>query len=161
MSGHRLQQDGGIAHRARERACLVERGSIRDDAPARAAPIGRLDADNAGEGSGLADRAAGIGSGRAETKTGGHRRCRPAGRSARNERLYSTLYAAKAEIDGPKQEVSFDEPMANSSLLSLPSSTAPSRQRLAADGGFIGRHEIFAGYASRRWCARPWSRTCP
>src|ERR1700749_2816969 len=29
---------------------------------------------------------------------------------------------------GPKHEVSFDEPIANSSLLSLPSSTAPSRQ---------------------------------
>ncbi len=28
----------------------------------------------------------------------------------------------------PKQEVSFDEPMANSSLLSLPNITAPSRQ---------------------------------
>src|SRR6185312_8357716 len=28
---------------------------------------------------------------------------------------------------GPKQAVSFDEPIANSSLLSLPSSTAPSR----------------------------------
>src|SRR4051794_15982043 len=32
---------------------------------------------------------------------------------------------------GPKQEVSFEEPMANSSLLSLPSITAPSRHRLA------------------------------
>src|SRR4029079_16621317 len=32
---------------------------------------------------------------------------------------------------GPKHEVSFDEPIANSSLLSLPSITAPSRQRLA------------------------------
>src|ERR1700761_1888916 len=30
---------------------------------------------------------------------------------------------------GPKHEVSFDEPIANSSLLSLPSMTAPSRQR--------------------------------
>ena len=29
---------------------------------------------------------------------------------------------------GPKAEVSFDEPMANSSMLSLPSMTAPSRQ---------------------------------
>src|SRR6202021_2745537 len=29
---------------------------------------------------------------------------------------------------GPKHEVSLDEPIANSSLLSLPSSTAPSRQ---------------------------------
>ena len=35
------------------------------------------------------------------------------------------------EITGPKYEVSFDEPMANSSLLVLPSSTAPSRHRLA------------------------------
>src|SRR6266850_139895 len=31
-------------------------------------------------------------------------------------------------ITGPKHEVSFDEPIANSSLLSLPSMTAPSRQ---------------------------------
>ena len=35
------------------------------------------------------------------------------------------------ETTGPKYEVSFDEPMANSSLLVLPSSTAPSRHRLA------------------------------
>src|SRR6185312_6363893 len=32
---------------------------------------------------------------------------------------------------GPKHEVSLDEPIANSSLLSLPSITAPSRQRCA------------------------------
>jgi len=31
----------------------------------------------------------------------------------------------------PKHDVSLDEPMANTSLLSLPSNTAPSRQRLA------------------------------
>src|SRR5688500_10600363 len=34
----------------------------------------------------------------------------------------------QGETTGPKQEVSLDEPMANSSLLSLPSITAPSRQ---------------------------------
>ena len=37
----------------------------------------------------------------------------------------------QGDTTGPKSEVSFDEPMANSSLLSLPSSTAPSRHRLA------------------------------
>src|SRR6185295_12854820 len=37
----------------------------------------------------------------------------------------------QGETTGPKYEDSFDEPMANSSLLSLPSITAPSRQRLA------------------------------
>src|ERR1700724_2981716 len=35
------------------------------------------------------------------------------------------------ETTGPKYELSFDEPMANSSLLSLPSITAPLRHRLA------------------------------
>src|SRR5258705_9271980 len=34
-------------------------------------------------------------------------------------------------ITGPKHEVSFEEPIANSSLLSLPSMTAPSRQSCA------------------------------
>src|SRR5271157_3159415 len=34
----------------------------------------------------------------------------------------------QGEVTGPKCEVSFDEPMANSSLFVLPSSTAPSRQ---------------------------------
>src|SRR5213078_1111659 len=34
----------------------------------------------------------------------------------------------QGEVTGPQQEVSFDEPIANSSLLSLPSITAPSRQ---------------------------------
>src|SRR5262249_2479373 len=37
----------------------------------------------------------------------------------------------QGEMTGPKNEVSFDEPMANSSWLSLPSMTAPSRHRLA------------------------------
>src|SRR5215470_11692327 len=36
----------------------------------------------------------------------------------------------QGDCTGPKQDVSFDEPIANSSLLSLPNITAPSRQRL-------------------------------
>jgi len=35
------------------------------------------------------------------------------------------------EITGPKALVSFDDPIANSSRLSLPSVTAPSRSRFA------------------------------
>ena len=37
----------------------------------------------------------------------------------------------QGEIAGLKKDVSFDEPMANSSQLVLPMSTAPSRHRLA------------------------------
>src|SRR5262249_24829773 len=119
---HRGEQDGAIAHRARERPRLIERGRIGHDAPARAAPIGRLDADDAGEGRRLADGAAGI---------------RPRGAAAEAPEEppgTSGVFAPfrrHGEIVGPNTEVSFDDPMANSSLLSLPSITAPSRQRLA------------------------------
>ena len=34
-------------------------------------------------------------------------------------------------LTGPNEDVSLDEPMANSSMFSLPSITAPSRHRLA------------------------------
>ena len=42
--------------------------------------------------------------------------------------VFAARAAATAMTTGPKREVSFDEPMANSSLLVLPSITAPSRQ---------------------------------
>ena len=48
----------------------------------------------------------------------------------------------QGEITGPKNELSFDEPMANSSLLVLPSITAPSRQSCAVTVELVGRHEI-------------------
>ena len=60
-AGHRPQQDRRVAHGAGDRPGLVERGGEGDDAPARAAAVGRLDADGAGEGGRLADRAAGVG----------------------------------------------------------------------------------------------------
>ncbi|MNC44227.1 hypothetical protein D3C75_931270 [compost metagenome] len=43
----------------------------------------------------------------------------------------SELLAFQGFFTGPKAEVSLAEPMANSSMLSLPSMTAPSRHRLA------------------------------
>ena len=42
---HRAQKDRAVAHGARERPRLIERRRKRDDPPARAAPVGRLDAD--------------------------------------------------------------------------------------------------------------------
>ena len=68
VARHRAQQNRAIAHRARERPGLIERGCKGDDAPARAAAVGRLDPNDAGERCRLADRAAGIGAGRAEHK---------------------------------------------------------------------------------------------
>src|SRR3546814_4512095 len=44
VARHGAQHDGAVAHRARHRPRLVERGGEGDDAPARAAAVGRLDA---------------------------------------------------------------------------------------------------------------------
>ena len=74
VADHALQQHRRIAHGARHRTRLVEAGSERDDTPARAATVGRLDAHNAAERGRLADRAAGIGPGGGEAKPG--RDCR-------------------------------------------------------------------------------------
>ena len=136
------EEDRRIAHRTRERSRLIERGGERDDAPARAAAIGRLDADRAGESRGLPDRAAGVGrrSRRGRGAPPPPPPSRPTSRPAPARCCCPA--AAKARSTGPKHEVSFDEPMANSSLLSLPSITAPSRQRLAVTVEFVVRHEL-------------------
>ena len=63
-----FEHDRRVAHRLRQRPRLVERRGEGDDAPARAAPIGRLHPDDAGEGRRLADRAAGIGAGGPEAR---------------------------------------------------------------------------------------------
>ena len=91
VPGHRGEQDGGVAHRARERPGLVERRRIRHDAPARAAAVGRLDADDAGEGGGLADGTAGVRARRAQAQACGHRRGRTARGTARHERRIRPL----------------------------------------------------------------------
>src|SRR5262245_54208732 len=65
MPGHRAHQDRGVAVGTRDRPRLIERRGKGNDAPARAAAIGRLDADGRRERRRLADRAAGVRRGRA------------------------------------------------------------------------------------------------
>ena len=64
VAGDDLVEQGGVEHRAGARAGLVERGRQRDEAVARDAAVGRLGADRAGDGRGLADRATGVGADR-------------------------------------------------------------------------------------------------
>ena len=85
MARHGLQQDRRVLDRARDRPRLIERGGEGDDAPARAAAVSRLDADRAGDRGRLADRAAGVGRGRAHAEPRRHRRRRAARRAARHE----------------------------------------------------------------------------
>ena len=70
------------SHGARERARVIERRRERHHAPARATAIGRLHADDAAERRRLADRAAGVGAGRAHRQPRRHRGRRTAGRAA-------------------------------------------------------------------------------
>ena len=84
-AGHRAQHDRRVAHGAGERSGLIERGGESHHAPARASPVGRLDADDAGEGGRLADRAAGVARGRGQAKVCGDRGGRAARRAARRQ----------------------------------------------------------------------------
>ena len=75
----------------------------------------------------------------------------------------SSFVPLRAPRDDDRAEalVSFDEPMANSSQLSLPSITAPASHRFCVDRQFVGRRETRRGCWSRRSCARPWCSRGP
>ena len=90
---HHFEQDRAVAHRLGHRPGLVERARERDDPPARAAAIGRLDPANAGEGGRLADRAAGVGAGNARREPRRDRRRRSARRSAGGQRRIAAVVA--------------------------------------------------------------------
>ena len=85
VAGHCLEQEGGVLDVAAEGAGLVERGGEGDDAEARAAAVGGLDAGDAAEGGGLADGAAGVGAGGGECYAGRHGGSRAAGAAARDQ----------------------------------------------------------------------------
>ena len=84
MSGQQLVKGCGVGDVSAHRSHLVEARGHGDDAEARDRPVGRLDADGAGERGGLADGSAGVGAhgqrglesgqrcGRASRRTAGH-----------------------------------------------------------------------------------------
>ena len=82
---HRLEQNRAVADRLAHRPGLIERAGEGDDAPARAAAVGRLDPADPDERRGLPDRAAGVGAGNAGRDAGRDRRRRAAGRPARGQ----------------------------------------------------------------------------
>ena len=145
---------------ARDRPGLIERGGKRDDAPARAAAIGRLDADGRGERRRLADRAAGVGRGRAHAEQRRHRRGRAAGRAARHQRGVGAL--APPRIDH-RAEARGLVRRAHRELVIV--ELAEHHRAVAPELRGHGRIRKAArncrGSSSTRWCARPWSRTDP
>ena len=71
MTGDGGVQQRGVEHGAAERSGLVEGGRERDQPVTRHRAVGRLVADDAGDGRGLADRAAGVGANRQRGLVGG------------------------------------------------------------------------------------------
>ncbi len=95
---HRLQEDGGIAHVAGNRASLIERRGVSHNAEARAAAVSGLDADGACEGCRLADGAAGVGCGGAGAQMRGNGCGRTARGAAGHQLLFGTIGAPR--VDG-------------------------------------------------------------
>ena len=161
-AGHRLEHDRAILDVARHRAGLVERAGEGDDAPAAAAAVSRLDPRDAGQRGRLADRAAGVGAGRRRARAARTppRSSRPTSRPARGRR-YRRPACRHGLTTLPKWLVSFDEPIANWSMLSLPSMPAPASHSFWRDGAFVLGHEAFEDVAAPRWSARRGWRTGP
>jgi hypothetical protein len=122
--GHGFQHDRAVAHVARHRPGLIERGGKGHNAPARAAAIGRLDAA-------MPVKAAGwrieppvsvpVAAGTMRAATAAEEPPEePPGASAA-----VSFGRRQGEITLPKALLSLDEPMANWSRLSLPSMPAP------------------------------------
>src|SRR5690606_28406725 len=84
--GQHVQQHGGVGDGGGEGADLIERGGVGDEAVTRDPAVGRLHADDAAAGGGLADGSAGVGTqgDRNRARRHGHRRA--AGGSARRDR---------------------------------------------------------------------------
>ncbi len=149
-AGDGAEHERRVRHVLGERADLVERGGERDQAVARHAPVGRLEPDDAAERGGLADRAAGVGAegrrrpGRPPPPPPSRRTSRPA-RAPRSQGFRV----------GKNAEFSVEEPIANSSMLSLPSSTAPAAREPRAPRWRRTAARTARGCASRRWWRCP------
>ena len=135
---------------SRERSDLIERRRERDQAVARDAAVGRLEADDAAERGGLPDRAAGV---RAERER--HHRPRPRRPIRRSSRRASDPAPTGLRV-GPNAEFSVDDPIANSSQLVLPTMTAPGRVEALDDGRrrTAGRSARASASRGRRDAAR-------
>ena len=132
------KEDGGVAHDFVNGPTWSSDDAIGDDAVTADAAVGRLDSDHAAKGCRLANRSSGVGAERGQAFVGRDGRSGSAGRSAGD-----ALEVVADWWSAPKAEFSVEEPIANSSMLALPTKTAPSARRRCDHGRVEGRDEIF------------------
>ena len=134
VRGDDVVQQGGVQHRTGHGAGRVEGGGHGDDAEARDRAVGRLDADRAGDGRGLADRAPGIGAHGHGGLVGAHGR----GRATRG----SSRDAAQVPGVGGASEGRVLGGAAHGELveIGLAQDRGAGGAQVAHEGGVIGRH---------------------
>ena len=135
----------------RERADLVERRRERDQAVARHAAVGRLQADDAAERRRLADRAAGVGAERERRDAGRDRRRRAAATSRPGTRVGSHGLRVGAVARSSR----WTSPSRTRPCSSCRARRAPAAFSALDDVGVDDRAGSPRGCASRRWSPRP------
>ena len=120
VSGDHFEQQRGVGDVVRERTDLVERAGEGDEPVARDQSVRRLHPDHSAERGGLTNRTAGV---RAKGESASCRPRPPPPNRPTSRRARAT--GSSGLRVGPKYEFSVDEPMANSSMLVLPTGTAP------------------------------------
>ena len=138
VTADRLEQQRGVLDRRRERPDLVERRRERDQPVARHDAVGRLHADHTAQRRGLADRAAGVGAQAPAARS-------PAATAAAEPPLEppGTRVRSCGLRVGPNAEFSVEEPIANSSRLVLPTTTAPAARTRSTTVRVVRRTPAF------------------
>ena len=148
MAAHGFQHDRRVAHVFRHRPGLIQRRGKGHDTPARAAPVGGLDAGDAGKGGGLADRTAGIGAGGRKTQIGRHRGGGAARRAARRQRR--VFIAPAPRVDHVAIDRGFVGRAHGEFIhVQLAQHHRTRIEQVPGDGGFILGHEPFEDAACR------------
>ena len=149
VAGHRFQHDRAVTHGARHRSRLVQRRREGDNAPARAASIGWLDACNACDGRRLTDGSTRIRTRGAHDKARRDRGGRTARRSAGHKFGVGTFPPPGID-DGAIVARLIRRPHGKLVHVQLAEHDSPVIEQVAGHGGLIGRLEPVKDVRSRR-----------
>ena len=151
VPGDHLVEQGGVEHGAGARAGLVERARQRHEAVARHPAVGRLGADRAGDGRGLADRAAGVGADRQRRLERRDDRRRPAARPAGDPLEVPRVVArAVGAVLGRRAHRELVH-------VGLAEDRHPGLAQPGHQGRVVRRHPALQDPATRTWSAGPGS----
>jgi len=147
VAGDDLKEEGGVFDGEGHGADLIEGGGEGDEAVTGDEAIRWLEADDAAEGSGLADRAAGIGTQTAEAEASGTGGCRAAGGTARDTFGVPWIFGgAEGGVFGGGAHGEFIE-------VGFSEDDGAGGFEFIDDGGVVGGVEVFEHFGGAGGCA--------